>query len=150
MEDNIKIREDALKIQEKDIEDTIQSIDNENIKTSFAIAFESLLIVQVIDFIKDKPLIIKILFFAPLLLSIGTAFWNIFSRKVPIHTNVDEAFVRKESYNNWSDYLDKKHLRLNDIYKSAQELLKTKSFLTKSTFGLLSISLLILIIGLFI
>jgi hypothetical protein len=145
--ENLKIREDAIKIKEDDLQDTIQSIDNENTKTSFSLAFESLLIIQSFDFLTKKPLWLAISYSIFILFSIIIAFYNLFAKKVSTHTNVEDVFIRKNNNNNWDDYIDRKYMRISDAYKSAKELLNSKANLTRCTFILLGIALLIYLIG---
>ena len=146
-DDNLKIREDAIKIKENDLKDTIQSIDSENTKTSLALAFESLLIIQSFDFLSKKPLLLSISFVIFILASIIVALYNLFAKKVPLHTNVEDIFIRKESNNNWSDYIDRKYERISDAYKKGKELLNSKANLTGYSFLLLLIALIIYLIG---
>lgn len=145
--DNLKIREDALKIKEKDLDDTLKSIDSENTKTSFALAFESLLVIQSFEFLVKKPLWMTIPYAAIIFFAIVLALYNLFAKKVVIHTNVDDVFIRKNENNNWDSYIDRKYERINDAYKNAKDLLNTKASLTKLTFIFLGIAVLILLIG---
>lgn len=145
--DNIKIREDALKIKEKDIEDTLKSIDSENTKTSFALAFESLLVVQSLNFLTKNSLCIIIPYAIAILVAIIIALWNLVAKKVYIHTNVDDIFCRKDRYNDWNTYLDQKYERFKQTYTEAKRLLNAKANLTIATFISLIIALLILLVG---
>ena len=145
--DNIKIREDALKIKEKDIEDTLKSIHSENTKTSFALAFESLLVVQSFEFLTQNSLWITIPYRVIISISLLIAFYNLFAKKVYIHTNIDDIFSKKDEYNNWSKYLDDKYERFKQINTEAKRLLDKKASYTRCTFILLGIAVLILLIG---
>jgi hypothetical protein len=136
--DLIKIKEDAIKIQEADLLDTIKSIEAENTKSSFVLIFASALIVLVKDF--DKlPQWINIVF---LILAIGSvilAFYNISAKKINVHANVDEIFV-KNTPTQWEEHLANKHLFLRNSYQEAKSLLYTKAILTKISFILVTLS----------
>ena len=141
----IKIKEDAIKIQEQDVQDTVESIENENSKSSFVLGFAGILFGFVFNQI-DKLLWWQAIGFVSLLLcSIGFALWNITAKKVDIHTNVDEIFVNNEP-REWVKYLKNKHERLCDIYKGAKILLYQKVIFTKLSFVLLILSSLFLVL----
>jgi hypothetical protein len=136
--DLIKIKEDAIKIQEADLLDSIKSIESENIKSSFVLIFASTLIVMVKDF--DRlPQWANIVFLVLAIGSIIIAFYNIAAKKVNVHANVDEIFV-KSVPTQWVDYLANKHLFLRNSYQEAKNLLYKKATLTKISFILVVLS----------
>ena len=138
-QDLIKIKEDAIKIQINDLQDTIKSIENENIKSSFILGFAGILFSLVFDKIDTLSLWQAIVYIILLLGSIGIAFWNITAKKVDIHINVDEIFVNNEP-KNWERYLNFKHLRLRENYQNAKNLLYQKANYTRLSFVLLILS----------
>lgn len=146
-EDSLRIREDALYIQEKDLEDALKTIEQENYKTSVALGFIGVILVQSLQFASDGPLWWSVIYLGLLMLAAATGFYNLLSKKIAVHTNVDEIFVRKEAFRSWSDYLDLKHLRLAEAYRDAKKLVGHKASLTKITFALVVFSLLILAVG---
>lgn len=143
--DLLKIKEDAIKIQEADLLDTIKSIEAENTKSSFALIFASALIALLKDF--DKlPLWVNILF---LILAIGSiifALYNISAKKVSVHANVDEIFV-KNIPTQWEEHLQNKHLFLRNSYQEAKNLLYTKANLTRVSFVLVALSTILISIA---
>jgi len=138
-QDLIKIKEDAIKIQINDLQDTIKSIENENIKSSFILGFAGILFSLVFDKIDTLSLWQAIVYIILLLGSIGIAFWNITAKKVDIHINVDEIFVNNEP-KNWERYLNFKHLRLRENYQNAKNLLYQKANYIRLSFVLLILS----------
>ena len=119
--DLIKIKEDAIKIQEADLLDTIKSIGEENTKSSFALIFASALLILV----KDLDKVPKEISIAFLVLAIGSiilAFYNITAKKISVHTNVNEIFV-KNNPTNLEEHLNNKHLHLRNCYQEAKNLL---------------------------
>lgn len=145
-DENLKIREDAIKIQERDIEDSTKGLELENTKVSVVLGFEGLLLVEALSLLGGKPALIKILFVLPLFASMVVGFYNLFAKKIKSHTNVEEIFVRKNSYQSWSDYIDVKHLRLNGVYEETRGLLRQKSHLTNWSFVLLLLAVVVLIV----
>lgn len=144
-EELTKIKEDAIKIQINDLQDTIKSIENENTKSSFILGFAGILFSIVFNKIDILPLWQAIVFIILLLSSVGVAFWNITAKKVNIHTNLDEIFVNNEP-KEWEKYLNYKHLRLRENYKNAKGLLYQKANFTKLSFTLLILSVVFLTI----
>ena len=138
-QDLIKIKEDAIKIQINDLQDTIKSIENENIKSSFILGFAGILFSLIFDKVDILSLWQAIVYIILLLGSIGIAFWNITAKKVNIHINVDEIFVNNEP-KNWGRYLNFKHLRLRENYQNAKNLLYQKANYTRLSFVLLILS----------
>lgn len=143
--DLIKIKEDAIKIQEQDLRDTITSIDNETTKSSLVIGFAGILFGIAFGQIDNFPLFHTIIFISLLLASIAFAFWNMISKKITIHTNVDSIFVNKRPQE-WEEYLNYRHLHLRDTYNNAKNLLYQKATFTKISFCLLILSSLFLIL----
>lgn len=143
--DLLKIKEDAIKIQEADLLDTIKSIEAENTKSSFALIFASAIIALLKDL--DKlPLWVNIIF---LILSIGSiiiALYNISAKKVSVHANVDEIFV-KNIPTQWEEHLQNKHLFLRNSYQEAKDLLYTKANLTRVSFALVALSTILISIA---
>ena len=149
MSDSNKIKEDAIRIQENDLKDTVSSIDNEATKSSFVIGFAGVLFAIVFATLDQISLPYAVVFASLLLLSISLAFWNITSKKIFIHTNVDELFRDKGSIE-WGEYLDRKHLHLKESCTNAKDLLYRKATTTKhSIFFLILAYLLLAIIKLF-
>lgn len=140
-----KIKEDAIKFQEQDVQDTVKSIENENSKSSFVLGFAGILFGLVFNQIDNILRWQAISFVSLLLCSIGFALWNITGKKVDIHTNVDEIFVNNET-REWVKYLKNKHQRLCDSYESAKKLLYKKVIFTKLSFVLLILSYLFLVL----
>ena len=143
--DLIKIKEDAVKIQEADILDTLKSIEAENTKSSFALIFTSALIALLKDF--DKlPLWVNIIFLVLAIGSIVVALYNISAKKVSAHANVDETFV-KNTPTQWEEHLQNKHLFLRNSYHEAKNLLYKKANLTRASFILVALSTIIISIA---
>ncbi len=143
--DLIKIKEDAVIIQEADLLDTIRSIEAENTKSSFVLVFASALIALVKDF--DK--IPKEISFIFLLLSVGSiilALYNISAKKISVHANVDEIFV-KNTPTRWEEYINNKHLFLRNSYQEAKKLLYKKANLTRISFILAVLSTILISIA---
>ncbi|GEM_PF-2580277 len=143
--DLIKVKEDAIKIQETDLLDTIRSIEAENTKSSFALIFTSALIALLKDF--DKlPLWVNIIFLVLAISSIVVALYNISAKKVSVHANVDEIFV-KNIPTQWEEHLQNKHLSLRDRYQKAKNLLYEKANLTRVSFILVALSTILISIA---
>jgi uncharacterized membrane protein YqaE (UPF0057 family) len=143
--DLLKIKEDAIKIQEADLIDTIKSVEAENTKSSLALIFASALIALLKDF--DKlPLWINILFLVLAIGSIIFALYNISAKKVSVHANVDEIFV-KNTPTQWEEHLQNKHLFLRNSYQEAKSLLYTKANLTRISFVLVALSTILISIA---
>jgi len=143
--DLLKIKEDAIKIQEADLIDTIKSVEAENTKSSLALIFASALIALLKDF--DKlPLWINILFLVLAIGSIIFALYNISAKKVSVHANVDEIFV-KNIPTQWEEHLQNKHLFLRNSYQEAKSLLYTKANLTRISFVLVALSTILISIA---
>jgi len=143
--DLLKIKEDAIKIQEADLLDTIKSVEAENTKSSFALIFASALIALLKDF--DKlPLWINILFLVLAIGSIIFALYNISAKKVSVHANVDEIFA-KNTPTQWEEHLQNKHLFLRNSYQEAKSLLYTKANLTRISFVLVALSTILISIA---
>lgn len=142
--DLIKIKEDAIKIQEADITDTIKSIENENTKSSFVLGFAAVLFGIVFDKIDQIQKEVALVFLLLLSLSVVLALWNISAKKIKIHTNVDEIFVKNKP-EDWKEHLNNRHLRLREIYSAANKLLSQKASLTRWAFILLILSVLLLL-----
>ena len=145
--ENLKIREDALKIKEKDLQDTLQSIEMENRKTIAAIGFEAILVSLTLNAVTKMNFGQYFFFGLMILISTIVSFYNLFAKKVAIHTDVDEIFIRKEDNNDWDRYIDYKYLRIKKSYEDAQKLLVKKAVLTIWTFVFLSIAILTVLIG---
>jgi len=143
--DLIKIKEDAVKIQEADLLDTLKSIEAENTKSSFALIFASSLIALLKDF--DKlPLWVNIIFLVLAIGAIVVSLYNISAKKVSVHANVDEIFVKNTPIQ-WEAHLQNKHLSLRDRYDKAKNLLYQKANLTRTSFILVALSTIIISIA---
>jgi preprotein translocase subunit SecE len=143
--DLLKIKEDAIKIQEADLLDTIKSVEAENTKSSFALIFASALIALLKDF--DKlPLWVNVFFLVLAIGSIIFALYNISAKKVSVHANVDEIFV-KNIPTQWEEHLQNKHLFLRNSYQEAKKLLYAKANLTRISFVLVALSTILISIA---
>jgi len=143
--DLIKIKEDAVKIQETDLLDTLKSIEAENTKSSFALIFASALIALLKDFDKFPPWV-NITFLVLATGSIIIALYNISAKKVSVHANVDEIFV-KNIPTQWEEHLQNKHLFLRNSYQEARNLLYKKANLTRASFILVALSTILISIA---
>jgi hypothetical protein len=143
--DLIKIKEDAVKIQEKDLIDTVKSIEIENTKSSFVLIFSSALIALIKDS-KTLPLSVNIIFLILAIGSIAVSFYNITAKKIVIHANVDEIFV-KNIPTQWLEHLNNKHLFLKACYQEAKNLLYRKANLTRVSFILVVLSTILISIA---
>jgi len=143
--DLIKIKEDAVKIQEADLLDTLKSIEVENTKSSFALIFTSALIALLKNFDKLSPWV-NIIFLVLAIGSIVVALYNISAKKVSVHANVDEIFV-KNTPTQWEEHLQNKHLFLRNSYQEAKNLLYKKANLTRASFILVALSTIIISIA---
>lgn len=143
--DLIKVKEDAVKIQETDLLDTLKSIEAENTKSSFVLIFASALIALLKDF--DKlPLWVNIASLVLAISSIIVALYNISAKKISVHANVDEIFV-KNIPTQWEEHLQNKHLFLRNSYQEAKNLLYKKANLTRASFILVAISTILISIA---
>lgn len=130
--DLLKIKEDAVKIQESDLMDMVKSIGDESQKSYFVIVFAGILMALIRDFGKvPKEFVCAFIFLV--LVAVGIAFYNISSKKVAIHADVSEIFIRNSPIN-WADHIINKHIFLNQSYQDARNLLDEKDFLTKISF----------------
>ncbi|MBU4142826.1 hypothetical protein KJ590_02380, partial [Patescibacteria group bacterium] len=132
-------------IQETDLLDTIKSIETENTKSSLALIFASALIALLKDFGK-LPLWVNIVFLVLAIGSIIVALYNISAKKVSVHANVDEIFV-KNIPTQWEEHLQNKHLFLRNSYQEAKNLLYTKANLTRISFVLVALSTILISIA---
>lgn len=143
MSDDLRIiKEDAIRTQEAGLLDTIKSIELENNKSSFALIFASALLAIPKDF-EEAPLCIVVLFLVLTIGSIIIAFYNISAKKVSVHANVDEIFV-KNTPKEWGIYLNNKHLFLRNAYQEAKNLLYKKVLLTKASFVFIVLSVILI------
>lgn len=143
--DLIRVKEDAIKIQEADLVDTIKSIEAENTKSSFSLIFASALIAFLKDF--DKlPLWVNIIFLILAVGSVIVSLYNISAKKVSVHANVDEIFV-KNAPTQWEEHLQNKHLFLGNSYQEAKKLLYKKANLTRASFILVVLSTILISIA---
>jgi len=143
--DLIKIKADAVKIQEADLLDTLKSIEAENTKSSYSLFFASALIALLKDF--DKlPLWVNIIFLVLAIGAIVVSLYNISAKKVSVHANVDEIFV-KNTPTQWEEHLQNKHLILRNSYQEAKNLLYKKANLTRASFILVALSTIIISIA---
>lgn len=143
--DLIRIKEDAIKIQEADLLDTMKSIEAENTKSSFSLIFASALIAFLKDFDRLSPWI-SIIFLVLAVGSIIVALYNISAKKVSVHANVNEIFV-KNVPTQWEEHLQNKHLFLGNSYQEAKNLLYKKANLTKASFILVALSTILISIA---
>ena len=128
--DLIKIKEDAIRIQEKDLEDTVRSIADETHKSSLIIGFIGAVFILSFGYLDDIPLPYIAAFILLLLLAACFALWNMAPKKTIIHTNVDEVFVKGKP-DKREEYLGYRHLSLRASYGNAKTLLYRKASCTK-------------------
>jgi len=123
--DIIKIKLDAIRIQIRDLNDVIKSIQDENYK-AISIFVTSILIYVILF---DKALNLGPLNFLAYTMfnftAIGISAINIIARKVKIHINVDDIFDKPPQFD-YETYLNYKHQTLNTNYRNAKDLLKDK------------------------
>ncbi len=139
-----RIREDAIRIQEGDIQDTLEDIRQENQKSSFILAFLAVFFGSFFDSLPTLSVKEQYVFVAFLVSATFIALWNIIAKKLKTHSNVDEIFVL-DDYKNWGIYIKDKHLRLRGVYSEAQRVLRDKSFFNKVAIVIASFSILVLI-----
>lgn len=140
--DLIKIKDDAVKIQKADLLDTLKSIEAENTKSSFVLIFASALVALFKDF-DNSPSWVNIIFLVLVVGSIIVALYNISAKKISVHANVDEIFVKNIPIQ-WEEHLQNKHLFLRDSYQEAKNLLYKKANFTRASFILVALSIIII------
>lgn len=127
--DSIKIKEDAVKLKEKDIEDTIKSLDNQAIVSYYivsAILWFLALVFREVSVDKSTKITVLVLGF----ILVFIWFYNILSKKVDIHS--DMSWVFSEKYKKtYDEYLDKKYQHLSKIYTNVKNWLLEKSNLNR-------------------
>ena len=141
MSELIKIKEDAIKIQERDLEDTVKSIENENTKSSFVLGFVGIIIGIFFNSSIILPFNLLIFISTLILCTVSCALFNIWAKASKIHNNVDSIFVNNEP-REFEKYLNYKHLRLRESYNEAKKLLYKKALFTKLSYILLVLALL--------
>lgn len=143
--DLVKVKEDAINIQIMDLQDTIKSIENENQKSQVVLGLAGVLFSILLNQFQGLQFCQKIIFLIPLIISIIISLFNIKSKKVKIHTQVNSIFVNGQP-NDWETYLNNKHLHLNELYTNAKKLLYQKANCTKIAYIFLILSIIILAI----
>ena len=143
-----KIKEDAVKMQEADIADTVKAIESEHLKSSLVIGFAATILGVTLDKLESIPLTGLTIFILLVLASIGTALYNLSAKKIKLHSNVDKFFddSNPAQTKEWEVYLKFKHDHLKENYKDAKDLLYDKAKLTRYSFIFLILSILFLIV----
>lgn len=147
---DIKMKEDALKLKQSDITDTLKSIESEHIKSSLVLVFAATLFGVVMDKLESLPVCAALLFSAFLLIAVGIALYNIAAKPVPIYTNLDDLISGEKKPLSWNEYITFKYKHLSEAFTKARKLLADKAKWTKRSFIFLAASLLLLIIFQFI
>lgn len=123
-DEQILIKEDALRIKENDILDLARSIENEVKKSYQALIFAGV----ILGFVFDKIDLLNkwhFLFLISLILATLLALLNIWAQKIDYHTKIDRVFMHPLTAK-WEDYLNTKYLSMSSIYKDASALLLIK------------------------
>lgn len=129
--DSLKIKEDCLRIQEKDISDQVKNIDNENNKSWLIIWFVSAMItlwLTDLDLNLYYWICLFIFWLSPIIISLV----NIWSKSVWYHININNYFVNNND--NYEQYLKDMHLTYQGTYYNVSKLLEKKAFLTKLSY----------------
>lgn len=133
-ENIIKVKEESLRIQERDIYDQVKNIDNENTKSWIIIWFVWTIIAFWFSNLWEIDICLKIWLFISWILPITIALLNIWSKTVWYHISVNDFFVKKEEYSNYEKYLNDLHLTYLKTYKNVSNLLNKKANLTKISY----------------
>lgn len=144
--DELKMHEDAIKLKEDDITDTLKSIESEHVKSSLVIVFSATFFGIVFDKLESFPFCAALSIAISLLGAVGAALYNMWSKTVAIHTNLDDLITGIKKPSNWEQYITYKYEHLTIKYGNAKTLLKDKAWWTKLSFTLLGLALLLLII----
>jgi len=129
------VKEDALKILERDISDSIRSIEGEHLKSSLVIGFSGL-VLGVLNAVKGgysqttSNIKLALIF---LLVSIGVTIWNLSAKPLAIHTDISPIFG-SSPVKLWGQYLNAKHTRYQDIYSEAERIRKGKAMLNRTAY----------------
>ena len=126
-ENVLKIKVDCIRIQEKDLEDQVKNIEHENTKSAIIVGFIGAMSAIIPDG-KSLSLYPKTIIVVSFLLTVWLALYNIFSKSVSSHRNIDGCFVDRT--NQYEAYLNSCHLTLRKNYQSVSDLLKRKICLT--------------------
>ncbi len=136
--DLIKIKEDAIKIQEADLADTLNCTEAENRKCSYVILFVPALLIALSNNLGGFYILHpwrSYSVFAGLVfgvVSVGVALYSMWPKKVGVHTNTDDVFNMQSMA--WEKYLSDLHLSLKERYQNAQNMLHSKTKCTKVSF----------------
>lgn len=143
--DILIIKEDAIKIKEKDIEDTVKSLSYQSIISYYAVSV--ILLFYVILFksitIFNLKIIVLLLLFWFILLLIW--FYNILSIKINIHSDMSWVFLKKNKFT-YDKYLDKRYEKLKIIYSNAKKGLIKKANINRKLYILSGLFILTIII----
>lgn len=142
--ERVKIKEDALRILETDSQDTIRSLEQEHLKSSFALGFAATFLGVVMDKLDALSSCVAIPILLLLLGSVAVAIYNLLARSIPTHTNVDKVF-EEGGPTGWEKHLHVKYESMEKHYRQLSRLLKEKSVMTKISFACLFFSALLLI-----
>ena len=131
--DLIKVKEDAIRIQEADLLDTFRCIEAENRKSSYVLLFASGLVTWIASTDTNFPCYVEIFVLITGLVAVFSALYNLVGKKVSVHTTVDSIFIHNDP-TDWETHLNDKHgaLRLN--YQNARQFLEEKARLNKVSF----------------
>lgn len=127
----LRIKADGVRIQEKDIEDQLKNIESENMKSTIIIGFIGAM-ASLIPNSKDITFSLKITLFVLFLLPLVITLYNIFSKRVFSHRDIDDCFVNRTT--DIEAYFNSCHLALKKNYKSISDLLLKKRILTGSAY----------------
>ncbi|MCY3973159.1 MAG: hypothetical protein OXF52_03020 [Candidatus Dadabacteria bacterium] len=123
--DLIKIKEDAIRIQEADLLDTFNSIQVENQKSYHVLLFVSGLIAFIIG-TSNFPPYLTIIISVIGLSSALPALKNMRAKKVDLHEDIDYIF-KSNSPTSWKERLDIRHKSLEKCSENAYKLLKERA-----------------------
>lgn len=130
-ENVLRIKADAVRIQEKDVDDQLKNIEGENVKSTIIIGLigaMATLVPNSENITLSMKIVLMVVFLLPLLI----ALYNIFSKRVFSHRDVDDCFVNRTD--KFEAYLNSCHLTLKKNYRSISDLLIKKRLLTGLTY----------------
>lgn len=138
-EDIIKIKENIIRIQERDIFDQVKNVNNENTKTWYILAFLGIL-VWLNDFqIEDKCF--QILYMILIISTLSITFINLITIKVYYHLK-----LQNNKYNNYLIFLDKLYELNQQSYNNISNIIKLKAILNSINIILIIILIIFILI----
>jgi len=146
-EDSLKIREDALKLKERDFLDTLKSIEMENQKTIAVIGFEGVLVSVSFSVLSKMSFWMYAFYLLTILATVVVSFINLFAKKIAIHTDVSQVFESKTNFKDWYKYIESRYEKIRQDYTNAHNLLKIKVKFTNASLILLGLTIFIVLIG---